>query len=114
MTEIDTMRLSEIAPALTRDHYVLAPYGTTETWQHRLVVVVPTLSRPAWVLRKGTRKPTRRNRLALAVPHLEAITLELAQQHTGVITDFITVHPYSQEERARGGTRIDPAIAAPW
>lgn len=100
--------------ALDLDHYLLAPYDTCETWQMKVVVVDPTLDAPAWVMSRATKNPRPRKALALAVPSLSALALDLAQQATGMATDYITVYDFPREFRSKGQIRQGKQVLAPW
>lgn len=84
------------------DHYLLAPYASTEQHYQRMVVVDPTLSEPTWLLRPGTRVVKRTNVLALIVPSLADLTYELAVTHTRVATDYMGLRELPIAHRRTG------------
>lgn len=77
-------------------HYTIASYASTETFTQRLVIVDPAVTEPTWLMRPGTSKVVRRNVIALLLPTLDALTLDLAQTMTGVVTDYIGVRAVDQ------------------
>lgn len=111
---IPTMSVKNVTKALDRDHYVLTAYDSDERWNFKVVVVLPEINEPTWVLRPGTRKVTRQNVLALAVPSLEALTLDLAQAHTRMGTDYITVHTLPRENRRAGSLAKGERVRMGW
>lgn len=86
----------------TLDHYLIAPYASTEQHYQRIVVVDPSIAEPTWLLRAGTSKPAGRNIMALIVPDLTALTYELAAAHTRIVTDYIGVRVWSPDDRKAG------------
>lgn len=87
---------------LALDHYLLAPYASTEQHYQRMVVVDPSIAEPTWLLRPGTRKVVRRNIMALIVPSLADLTYDLAVEHTHVVTDYQGLRELPAAERRRG------------
>lgn len=111
-TTISTMQVQDIKNAIDLDHYTLAAYDSTESWQLRIVVVIPDLEEPAWVLMPRQRKPSRT--APLAIPSLEALTLELAKQATRMSTDYIGLRALAREDRAAGRVRAGVPVTPPW
>lgn len=114
----DIMRMTKSVAASrdwgTLDHYLIAAYASTEPHLQRTVVIDPTLTTPAWLLKPRARSLRRNNILALLLPTLEMLTLELAQTHTRMGTDYIGVREWSAADRAAGRTyaHLCPEIAA--
>lgn len=109
------MSVSAISHAIDRDHYIVAPHDTIETWQMKILVVIPGLDSPTWVVKPRTRTVTRRSVLALAVPSLDAFTVEMAQQLTREVTDYITLYEWPRSTRQKGAfLPRGPQVPAPW
>lgn len=117
MRPLPVLSVRDIRNAADLDHYTLGAYDTTEPWQLRIIVVIPGLAAPAWVVPPRTRKgQARRPRktLALALPNLSALTLEMAQAHTNVVTDFMGVREFSHADRTVGRIRAGALVPVPW
>lgn len=112
--ETATMSVKDIKNALSKTHYIVAAYDSQETFNQHIVVVLPEVSEPTWVLRPGARKPTRRNVLALAVPSIDALTLDLSQSLTRMVTDYITVREFPEFAREGGFIEAGRPVSMPW
>lgn len=84
------------------DHYLLAAYASTEAWTQQTVVVDPRETEPTWLLRPRARKANRHSTLALLLPSLRHLTLDLAQAHTSIGTDYIGLRVHTREHRRAG------------
>lgn len=86
------------------DHYLIAAYASTEQHFQRVVIIDPTLTGPTWLIRPRAVTLRRSNVVALMLPRLQALSLDLARQHTGILTDYIGIRAWSRE--ARTGSRV--------
>ena len=84
------------------DHYLLAAYASAEAWTQKIVVVDPEETEPAWLIRPRCRNANRRTVLALMLPSLHCLTLDLAQAHTGMGTDYIGLRTWPRDHRRTG------------
>lgn len=109
-----TMSVTAIRNALSLDHYVLAAYDSIEERNLKIVVIMPGLAEPTWVLRPRARAATPSNVMALALPSLAALTLELAQAHTRMHIDYITIYELTRNSRSKGHVERGPAVPVPW
>lgn len=114
MSTLPTIPVSSLRNAKDLDHYTLGAYDTTEPWQLRIVVIVPGLPGPSWVGRSRRQVTHSRKALALALPNLDALTLEMAQTHTNVITDYFGVREFARKDRARGKVLPGASVRPPW
>lgn len=109
-----TMSVTAIRNALLLDHYVLAAYDSIEERNLKIVVIMPGLAEPTWVLRPRARAVTPGSVMALALPSLAALTLELAQTHTRMRIDYITIYELTRNSRSKGRVERGPAVPVPW
>lgn len=112
--ELPVMSAKAVKNAIDLDHYVLAAYDSIEAWNLKIVVVIPDIEAPTWVLAPRARKASRKSILALAVPSLEALTLEIAKTHTGMGTDYITLHTLDRVDRRAGRVAKGRPVQVPW
>lgn len=72
-------------PFAKRPQYLLCPYDSTEPHFRKVVVVTDRVTEPTVIRNRGTRSNWRP--MAVAVPSLAAVTVELAQAITRIVTD---------------------------
>lgn len=108
------LSVSRLERAIDLEHYLLAPSDSIEPWQWKIVVVVPSLAEPTWVVKPRARQASRRSIMALAVPSLEDLTLDLAQAHTSLVSDYITLYEFPRESRRRGAIERGARVSVPW
>ncbi len=84
------------------DHYLIAAYASVEQHFQRVVIIDPTLTEPTWLVRPRAVTLRPGNVVALMLPDLQALDLDLARQHTGILTDYIGIRAWSREARTGG------------
>lgn len=84
------------------DHYLLAPYGSTEQHFQHIIVIDPAATEPTYLMRPRTRKPKPQHRLALVLPKLNYLTSGLATDYTRITATYWWLRTWTPTARSQG------------
>lgn len=103
---------SELKRAVEYDHYLVAPYNSSEEFYWRIIVVVPDLASPCWVTRtKRSKIRSGSPDLVLAVPSLDDLDRYLLESLTGIANAFYYLYEFRREDRVLGRCRRGDKVA---